>query len=108
MIPITLDSVNSTIKNNIAVVLYFSASSCNVCHALKPKLFDSIKTNFKEFEIVDIDISNNQNIAAYFNVFSIPTVLIFLDSKEFSRKSRNMSVELLVEEIRRPYEIMIS
>lgn len=108
MIPITLDSVNSTIDSQMAVMLYFSAPTCNVCHALKPKLFSSIKENFSNFVIVDIDVSDHQEIAAQFNVFTIPTVLIFLDSKEFSRKSRNMSIELLIEEIRRPYEIMNS
>lgn len=108
MIPITLDSVNSKIRDDLAVAIYFSAPTCNVCHALKPKLFDSIKKTFNEFKIIDIDVSEHQDIAAHFNVFSIPTLLVFLDSKEFCRKSRNMSVELLIDEIKRPYEIMLS
>jgi thioredoxin-like negative regulator of GroEL len=104
----TIESIEKTIKDNLAVMLYFSAPTCNVCHALKPKLLEAIETNFKEFEIVSIDVSEEQDIAAHFSVFAIPTVLIFLDGKEFLRKSRHMSIDEVVREIKRPYDIMTS
>ncbi|MBE0515660.1 thioredoxin family protein, partial [Sulfurimonas sp.] len=72
-----------------------------------PKLFEAIKSNFKEFQIISIDTSIDQEIAAYFSIFAIPTVLVFLESKEFLRKSRHMSVDEVVGEIKRPYEIMM-
>ena len=103
----TLEEIESEIKENLAVMLYFSAPTCNVCHALKPKLLDAIDKNFETFKIISIDVSQDQEIAAHFNVFAIPTVLIFLDSKEFLRKSRHMSVEEVIREIQRPYEIMM-
>jgi len=104
----TIESIEKTIKENLAVMLYFSAPTCSVCHALKPKLLEAIDRNFKEFTIVTVDISVEQEIAAHFSVFAIPTVLVFLDGKEFLRKSRHMSVDEVIREIRRPYEIMIS
>jgi len=104
----TLTEINSEIENNLATMLYFSAPTCNVCHALKPKLLDAIDSNFKEFKIISIDVSEQQDIAASFSVFAIPTVLIFLDGKEFLRKSRHMSVEEVISEIERPYNIMMS
>ena len=104
----TLENINSEIKNNRAVMLYFSAPTCNVCHALKPKLLKAIDDNFQEFKIISIDVSVDQEIAAAFSVFAIPTVLIFLDGKEFLRKSRHMSVEEVISEIKRPYTIMMS
>ena len=103
-----IDSINNTIKDNVAVMLYFSAPTCNVCYALKPKLLSAIDDNFKQFEIVDVDISTDINIAAHFSVFAIPTVLIFLDGKEFLRKSRHMSVGEVIDSIKRPYKIMFS
>ncbi len=103
-----IKEIEKTVKDNLAVMLYFSAPTCNVCHALKPKLLDAIETNFKEFKIMSIDISIEQEIAAHYSVFAIPTVLIFLDGREFLRKSRHMSVDEVVREIRRPYEIMLS
>jgi thioredoxin 1 len=104
----TIEEIENIIKNNLAVMVYFSAPTCNVCHALKPKLLEAIDTNFKEFEIVSVDVSVSQDIAAHFSVFAIPTVLIFLDGREFLRKSRHMSVDEVIREIARPYEIMTS
>ena len=103
----SIETINETLNNNPAVMLYFSAPSCNVCHALKPKLTHAIEENFEAFEILSIDISQQPEVASHFGVFTIPTILIFLDGKEFLRKSRNMSVEEVVGAIRRPYEIMM-
>jgi len=104
----TIENINNSIKENLAVMVYFSAPTCNVCHALKPKLLEAIDENFKEFKIESVDISLNEDIAPYFNVYAIPTVLVFLDAKEFLRKSRHMSVSEVIGEIQRPYDIMTS
>jgi len=104
----TIENIEKTIQENMAVMLYFSAPTCNVCHALKPKLLEAIEKNFQAFKIVSIDVSLQQEVAAHFQVFAIPTLLIFLDGREFIRKSRHMSVDEVVREIKRPYEIMIS
>lgn len=104
----TLEDIKKIIEQNLAVMIYFSAPSCSVCHALKPKLLEAIGENFKDFKIVSVDISIEQEIAANFSVFTIPTVLVFLDGKEFLRKSRNMSVDEVIKEIKRPYEMMTS
>jgi len=100
-------AIEEILKTNPAVVLYFSAPTCNVCHALKPKLFEAIETNFDAFEIISVDISDSPETASHFGVFAIPTLLVFLDGREFLRKSRHMSVGEVVEAIRRPYEIMM-
>jgi len=100
--------IENIIKENLAVMVYFSAPSCNVCHALKPKLLEAIEKNFDKFEIASVDISLSQDVSAHFGVFAIPTVLVFLDGKEFLRKSRHMSVDEVVREIKRPYDIMTS
>jgi thioredoxin 1 len=104
----TIEVINKSIKENPAVMLYFSAPTCNVCHALKPKLLEAIENNFKEFKIVSIDTSVEQEVAAHFSVFAIPTVLVFLDGREFLRKSRHMSVDEVVRDIERPYAMMMS
>ncbi len=104
----TIENTNQIINENLAVMLYFSAPTCNVCHALKPKLLDAIEKNFEKFEIVSIDTSVEQEVSAHFGVFAIPTVLVFLDGKEFLRKSRHMSVDEVMREIKRPYDIMVS
>ena len=104
----TIENIEKTVKENIAVMVYFSAPTCNVCHALKPKLLSELEKNFPAFKVEDVDISLQEDIAPHFGVHAIPTVLIFLDGKEFIRKSRHMSVGEVMDAIRRPYEIMTS
>ena len=104
----TIENIENTIKQKPAVMLYFSAPTCNVCHALKPKLFEAIEKNFDAMEIISVDTSIDQAVAAHYSVFTIPTVLVFLDGREFLRKSRHMSIDEVIREIERPYNIMIS
>ena len=104
----TLETIEQALSTEIAVALYFSAPTCNVCHALKPKLLEAFDANFKQLSVISVDISETPEIASHFGVFSIPTLLVYLDGKEFLRKSRHMSVDQVVAEIQRPYEIMIS
>lgn len=103
----TLETINHILNENDAVMLYFSAPTCNVCHALKPKLIEAVTAEFPTFVIESIDISETPEIASQFSVFTIPTVLIFFQGREFCRKSRHMSVGEVVEEIRRPYTLMV-
>lgn len=103
----TLESINQTLSTQDAVLLYFSAPTCNVCHALKPKLTEAIMEHFPTFVIESIDISETPEIASYFTVFAIPTVLIFFQGREFLRKSRHMSVGEVVDAIKRPYNLMV-
>ena len=103
-----IETIEQQIKSDLAVGLYFSAPTCNVCHALKPKLLTAFDANFPHLNIISIDISETPEIASHFGVFSIPTLLVHLDGKEFLRKSRHMSVDQVVAEIKRPYDIMTS
>ncbi len=101
-----LKEIEESIAKKPAVALYFSAPTCNVCHALKPKLMDAFEKNFQHLEVISIDVSEDQSVAAHFSVFAIPTLLVFLDGREFVRKTRHMSVEEVVAEISRPYGLM--
>jgi len=105
---VNIETLENDIKTELAIALYFSAPTCNVCHALKPKLLTAFEANFSQLQVKSIDISETPEIASHFGVFSIPTLLIFLDGKEFLRKSRHMSVDQVVEEIKRPYDMMTS
>ncbi len=104
----TLEDIENIIKEELAVMVYFSAPTCNVCHALKPKLVEAMESNFDQMKIVSVDVSETPEISSHYTVFAIPTVLVFLDGREFLRKSRHMSVAEVVDAVKRPYEIMTS
>jgi len=65
-------------KRNVLVV-YFGASFCGPCRALKPK-FDLLSDNFGERVVfVRVDIEELSQVAEKFNVTSVPTTLIIKD-----------------------------
>ncbi len=100
--------IDSFIKNNTICAIYFSSDGCSVCKSLKPKLFESLKDTFELLKIKEVDVSSNQDIAARFNVFAIPTLLVFCEGKEFIRKTRYMSVSEVICDIKRVYELVVS
>jgi len=107
-IEISLEDLENLIKEEMGVLLYFSTPTCNVCKALKPKIKKSFEENFPLIKQIYIDSSKNPQIPASMQIFSVPTIVVFLDGKEFARESRNISVDLFVDKIKRPYEIMSS
>ncbi len=103
---LSIEEVNKIIREEIGVLFYFSTPTCNVCHALKPKISEAFQENFPKIKQYFIDSSLTPEIPANFNIFSVPTILVFLDGKEFARESRNVSVSQLIAKIDRPYSIM--
>ena len=101
-----LDEMNDNINNSKSILIYFSVENCSVCKVLKPKIEEEIKREFPEMKIFEVQTDLYREITAHFMVFSIPTTLVFFDSKEFKRYGRNMSVPLFIEELKRPYYLM--
>ena len=103
---INLQQLQNNINTGNPVLVYFSFLNCSVCKVLKPKIEEEIKKAFPKFELFEIKTDLEKEITAHFMIFSIPTTLIFFDSKEFKRYGRNMSIPLFIDEIKRPYELM--
>lgn len=104
----SLSEVEDLISKEIGVLLYFSTPTCNVCKALKPKIMDEFEKNFPLIKLVFIDSSILPQISAKYNVFSVPTILLYLDKKEFAREGRNISIPLFIEKVKRVYKILTS
>jgi len=100
-----LEELNNRIKNTPAVMLYFSGENCGVCKALKPKLKEAFLKHYPKMEQIEIPVEQNPKIAGQFNIFSLPTIIIYFDGKEFNKKVRNLSVEAFIDEIKRPYSL---
>lgn len=101
-----LDELKRRLKKENALVLYFSSPSCSVCHVLRPKLMEALATTYPAIARCHVDIALTPEIAAEYQVFSAPTIIIFFEGREFIRKGRAVSVEGLIEEVKRPYGLM--
>jgi hypothetical protein len=53
-----------------------------------------------------INVEDAQELAAQNQIFAVPTILFHLDGREFIRKSRNVNLNVLSEELDRPYSMM--
>ena len=93
------------ISNNEAVLVYFSTPQCNVCKVLKPKLAELIESEFPNIKMGYINSEALPEIAAQLRIFTVPTIIVLLDGKEFLRKSRNISLSEFQKEIERPYSM---
>ena len=103
----SLIEVKEVISKVPAVLIYFSGENCSVCTALKPKIEKEVNIHLPKIEIYEVKADIYKEIASNFSVFSIPTILVFFDSKEFKREGRNISVLNFIEELKRPYNLFM-
>ena len=103
-----IEDITKEINENDAVLLYFSGKNCGVCTALMPKIQTSFETAFPKIKQIFIKADEYPKIAAHFSIFSVPSILIFFDKKEFKRESRHISVEQLIQNTKRPYDLFFN
>jgi len=101
-----LESVQKIIGDETGVLLYFSGENCNVCHALRPKFKELFDKEFPLIKQIYLDAHENPEISAHFQVFSVPTMIVFLDGREFVREGRAVSLYKMTEQLKRPYKMM--
>lgn len=101
------DALQGAIAGARAALVYFSGPDCNVCKVLRPKLMQLAMERYPEMERVYVDVAANPALGVAHSVFAVPTVLVFLEGREFARKSRAFSPAELMDEIVRPWALMM-
>ncbi len=102
----TLEQLQTTIRTEVGILLYFSGENCSVCHALRPKFKEVFDKEFPQLKQIYLDAHENAEISAQYQVFSVPTMIVFMDGREFAREGRTVSLHQLTEKLKRPYEMM--
>jgi len=100
-------NISELIETSDACMLYIGGAHCSVCKTLYPKLIDSFEKEFPKMLKIRIEMEDEKEFVASLQVFTIPTIIVYFEGKEFFRKSRNLSVEAFVEEVKRPYHLFI-
>ena len=103
--PPSKSEILDIIHSKEAVLLYFKTTSCSVGEAVEPKVKTLLEQRFPKMHFKSIDMNFDAEIAAQFNAFTEPTVLVFFDGRESIRKSRSFSIAELEENIRRLYQL---
>lgn len=82
-------------KNNLVLVDFF-ASWCGPCKMLSPILDEVVKEQ-QDFSIVKVNVSEEEDLAQQYNVFSIPTLMVFKDGEVVATHTGFMPKDTLIE-----------
>lgn len=102
----SLTDFEQLVKSNDMVLAYFSHDRCGVCKVLLPKVKALLKSDFPKVKMAYCDIEQVPEAAAQNAVFTAPTILIFVQGKEYMRYSRNVGLDPLAQTIARPYGML--
>ncbi len=84
-------------KNDIPVVVDFWAEWCGPCKMMAPMFSQATAQLEPRVRMAKLNTEQEQNIAAQFNIRSIPTLIIFKQGKEIARQSGAMDSQSLIQ-----------
>ena len=82
---VTDANFEETIRNNKLVLVDFWANWCGPCRALAPTIQELAKEYNGKALVGKLDVDENPATAERFQVFSIPTMIVFKDAMEAER-----------------------
>lgn len=87
------------IKKKVVVVDFF-AEWCMPCLMMTP-ILEEVAGKFKQVSFAKVNIDENSALTEKFSVMSVPTLIIFKNSKEAGRFIGSMSADVLEEKIKK-------
>jgi thioredoxin 1 len=85
LLHVTDVNFEETIQNNKLVLIDFWATWCGPCRALAPTIDELAQEYTGKALIGKLDVDENSSTAEKFQVFSIPTLILFKDGQEVER-----------------------
>ena len=82
---VTDANFDETLKNNKVALIDFWAGWCGPCRALAPTIEELARDYSGKMFIGKLDVDENPKTAKCFNVYSIPTLIVFKDGCEVER-----------------------
>ncbi len=74
-------------RSDIPIVVDFWADWCGPCKTMAPAYAEAARELEPEFRLAKLDTEAAPEIAAKFNIRSIPTMIVFKGGKEIARQS---------------------
>lgn len=97
--------VKELIQDHQMSLIYFNGTSCGACYAIRQKL-EYILEDYPLIQSGQINGEQHLALAAEYNVFSLPILILFVEGKETIREGRHLDILRLEEKIDRYYELI--
>ena len=85
------NNINSLLKVNKTILLKLGATGCGPCKSIKPVLDSVAKDRSQTLVVLDMDIDESPITSNAMRIMSVPTMILFIDGKEVSRKIGSIS-----------------
>jgi thioredoxin len=86
-----LEDFKKILTKSPITISYFSYPACSVCKVLRPKI-EALAGQYNSVGFTYLDTEKQPEIAGQYSVFTVPSILIFVEGRESKRLSRNFSV----------------
>ncbi|PSJ80842.1 thioredoxin family protein [Neisseria iguanae] len=88
------------LANTRQILLYLSGVHCGVCHAIRPSVQILVETH--KLTALEINLTEQAEAAAAFEVLTIPAVLLYAHGREYHRQAKFIDLKKLEKQIEYP------
>lgn len=103
-VDITAETFEETIEKNDIVIVDFWAEWCGPCKSFAP-IYDEVSNEYDDIVFGKIDTEAQQELAAHFQIRSIPTLMIFREQVVLFSQPGMLSAPQLKEVIGKVQEL---
>lgn len=97
--------IEKYVKNNLISIVYFSGSIYGACDVIRDKVKLLIK-DYEKINFLEINAVENKEVAAKYDIFTLPILILFVEGKEVLRFGRYFDILEFKNSIERYYNMV--